>query len=92
MTHAPLTPTRTNWLHAARLPVAQPERLIQPPAGGDAGVLLRRHVQQIVANIGLDGVDGGVAQQHKGGDGYQTEQPCQTQQGFQTCANQRGRT
>ena len=41
-------------------------------AGGDAGVLLRRHVQQIVANIGLDGVDGGVAQQHKGGDRDQT--------------------
>ncbi len=59
--------------HLAKpVPVAQPERLIQPPAGGDAGVLLRRHMEQIVADIGLDGVDGGVTQQHKGGDRDQT--------------------
>ncbi|MNY32207.1 hypothetical protein D3C86_1664090 [compost metagenome] len=64
------------------VPVAQPQRLIQPPAGGDAGVLLGRHMEQIVADIGLDGIYGGVAEQHKGGDRDQTQEPCQTQQGF----------
>ncbi|MNT35344.1 hypothetical protein D3C72_1713690 [compost metagenome] len=74
------------------VPVTQPERLIQPPAGGDAGVLLGRYMEQIVADIGLDGVNGGVAQQHKGGDRDQTQEPCQSQQGFQSCHHHSGRT
>ena len=65
--------TEIPMLHLGKpVPVAQPERLIQPPANGDAGVLLRRHMEQIVADIGFDGVDGGVTQQHKGGDRDQT--------------------
>ncbi|MNE02841.1 hypothetical protein D3C80_953250 [compost metagenome] len=67
---------------AEPVPVAQPQRLIQPPASGNAGVLRRGHVQQIVADIGLDGIDGGVAEQHKGRGRHQAEQPRQPQQGF----------